>query len=74
MSAKLMLDVAAMQESFFSDAALIGIVSALPGYKFSWLMNRRFDIRLVRDPESDICIKDNQKQEHYFPIYSTAFP
>ncbi|HTM65653.1 MAG TPA: IPExxxVDY family protein [Flavipsychrobacter sp.] len=74
MSAKLMLDVAAMQESFFSDAALIGIVSALPGYKFSWLMNRRFDIRLVRDPESDICIKDNQKQEHYFPIYKYCLP
>jgi hypothetical protein len=74
MSVKLMLDVAAMQESFFSDAALIGIVSALPGYKFCWQMNRRFDIHLARDPESDICIKDSQKQEHYFPIYKYCLP
>jgi len=74
MTAKMTLDVAAMQEEFFSDTALIGIVSALPGYRFCWLINERFDMDFVRDPASDICIQDAQKQEHFFPVYKYYAP
>jgi len=74
MSAKMTLNVAAMQEEFFSDTALIGIVSALPAYRFCWMMNEKFDMNFVRDAESDICIHDAQKQEHYFSIYKYCAP
>ncbi|HRO43496.1 MAG TPA: IPExxxVDY family protein [Flavipsychrobacter sp.] len=74
MSTKMTLNVAAMQEEFFSDTALIGIVSALPAYRFCWMMNETFDMNFVRDAESDICIQDTQKQEHYFPIYKYCAP
>jgi hypothetical protein len=68
------LNVAAMQEEFFSDTALIGIVSALPAYRFCWMVNEKFDMNFVRDAESDICIQDSQKQEHYFSIYKYCAP
>lgn len=74
MSAKLTLNVAAMQEDFFSDTALIGIVSALPAYRFCWLLNERFDMNFVRDPESDICLQDARKEEHYFSVYKYCAP
>ena len=74
MSTKMTLNVAAMQEEFFSDTALIGIVSALPAYRFCWMLNEKFDMNFVRDAESDICIQDNQKQEHYFSIYKYCTP
>ena len=74
MSTKMTLNVAAMQEEFFADTALIGIVSALPAYRFCWMLNERFDMNFVRDAESDICIQDAQKQEHYFSIYKYCTP
>ena len=63
-----------MQEEFFSGTALIGIVSALPAYRFCWLMNERFDMNFVRDADSDICIQDQQQNEHYFSIYKYCAP
>lgn len=71
---KMTLNIAAMQEEFFADTALIGIVSALPAYRFCWLLNQRFDLNLVRDPESDICLQDSQDNEHFFPIYKYCAP
>ena len=71
--AKLKLDMEAMQEDFFADAAMIGIVSAAPGYHLCWLLNRHFDIEFARDPEQTISSrkKDNQFD---FPIYQYLFP
>ena len=63
-----------MQEEFFADTALIGIVSALPAYRFCWLLNQKFDMEFVRDAESDICVHDAQKQEHFFSIYKYCAP
>jgi len=74
MSVKMTLDIAAMQEEFFTDTALIGIVSALPGYRFCWMVNQKFDMNFVRDAESDICIQDAQKHSHYFPVYKYCAP
>jgi hypothetical protein len=71
--AKLVLDMAAMQEDFFADSAMIGIVTALPGYHFCWLLNKHFDINFARDPDQNISLqkKDNY---YYFPIYQYNFP
>ena len=75
MSTKWTLDIAAMQEEFFSDTALIGIVSALPAYRFCWMLNQKFDMDFVRDPESDIRLQNNNEEKaHYFSLYKYCAP
>lgn len=63
-----------MQEEFFSDTALLGIVSALPGYRFCWLLNEKFDLNFVRHADSDVRIVDAQKRELFFPLYKYRAP
>lgn len=74
MSAKWTLNIAAMQEEFFTDTTLIGIASPLPGYRFCWMLNEYFDMNFVRDADLDICIQDNGKEAHYFPLYRYDMP
>lgn len=74
MSGKLILDMEAMEEDFFSDCALIGIVSALPAYKLCWKLNNTLDTNFVREPELDILVQKNKTNQHYFPIYQYAIP
>ena len=68
------LNTADMQEDFFADAALIGIVSPVPAYQFCWLLNQHFDMDFVRDAEHDICVQTNKDQQHYFAVYQYAAP
>ncbi len=74
MSAKWTLNIAAMQEDFFADTALIGIASALPAYRLCWVLNEYFDINLVREPELDICLQSTSDHQSYFPIYQYCLP
>lgn len=74
MSAKLILDTEAMHDSFFTDTALIGIVCALPSYRFCGMMNEYFDLKLRRDGEFDICLKTAQNISHYFALYRYDAP
>ena len=71
--AKLVLDMDAMQDDFFSDAALIGIGSALPAYNFCWLLNRHFGISFIRDTDQNISLKKKDK-EFIFPVYNYIIP
>ena len=71
---KLVLDNNAMQEDFFEESALIGIVTAQPGYRFCWMLNKHFDINLIRDPEHDIFIENKNGVKNYFPIYEYQIP
>lgn len=68
MSAKWTLDTLAMQEDFFADTALIGIASALPAYRFCWLLNKHFDMHFKREPELDVCLQSTGRQI-FFPIF-----
>jgi hypothetical protein len=63
-----------MQEDFFADAALIGIVSPVPAYQFCWMLNQHFDMDFVRDAEHDICLQSNKDAQHYFAVYQYAAP
>jgi hypothetical protein len=71
--AKLVLDMSAMHDDFFDEAAMIGIVTALPGYQLCWLLNRHFEIEFTREPDQDIPLqrKDNK---YHFPIYQYNLP
>lgn len=66
--------MAAMQEEFFADTALIGIATALPGYRLCWLLNSRLNMCFVRDVDSDICIRSNDGEPRYFAIYKYYRP
>lgn len=66
--------MAAMQEEFFADAALIGMVSALPFSRLCWLLNTRFDISFIRRPDMDICLQKSPAKQHFFPIYEYNIP
>lgn len=74
MSPKWTLDMAAMQEDFFSDSVLIGIVSALPAYRLCWTLNRRFTLQFCRETELDICLQRADGKLHYFNIYQYCVP
>lgn len=74
MSSKLVLDIAAMQEDFFADTALIGIACALPAYRFCWLINQKLDMNFVREPESDLISQTSGSKMQYFPIFQYCLP
>ena len=74
MASKWTLNTALMQEDFFSDAALIGIVSPVPAYQFCWMLNQHFDMDFVRDAEHDICVQNKGNEQHYFAVYQYAAP
>ena len=74
MSGKWTLNTEAMQEEFFADTALIGIVSPLPGYQFCWRLNQHLDTNFIREPEMDICLQSSKDDQHYFPIYQYCSP
>jgi hypothetical protein len=70
---KLVLDMAAMQEDFFEDTAMIGIGTPMPGYRLCWMLNQHFGIDLVRDPEQNISLK-KKDNEYHFAVYQYVFP
>lgn len=65
--------MSAMQDDFFSEAAMIGIVTALPGYHLCWLLNNHFDIEFVREPSQNIPLQ-KKENTYNFPIYQYTFP
>jgi hypothetical protein len=74
MSAKLILDMNAMHENFFANALLLGISCALPSYTFCWLLNQHLDLKLTRDADCDICIKESNGDEIYYPYFQYNVP
>ena len=70
--AKLILDMDAMEENFFADTALIGIVSSLPSHRFCAILNRQLDTDFKRNPKSDPLI--SKDEEYYFHFYEYILP
>ncbi len=70
---KLTLDIQSMQTEYFTDVALIGISSSVPDYRFCWLLNRCFNLKLARDMDSDIEVQ-TKGDTLVFPIYRYEIP
>jgi hypothetical protein len=62
-----------MRDDFFEDTALIGIATALPVYRFCWMVNNHFDINFIRDPEQILSLQKKGNDFH-FPIYLYDLP
>ncbi|MCB0696655.1 MAG: IPExxxVDY family protein [Chitinophagaceae bacterium] len=74
MSSKLVLNMSGATEDFFSDTAMIGIGSAMPGYRFCWAINRDFDFDFVREPEYDVEYRPAKDHIHFFSLYQYEVP
>ena len=70
---KLKLNEDDMEDMFFEDSALVGIVSGLPAYRLCWMLNKHFDINFVCVPEMtlELVIKGNTT---YLPVYQYLIP
>ncbi|OSZ78274.1 hypothetical protein CAP35_08430 [Chitinophagaceae bacterium IBVUCB1] len=71
--AKFILDMEQVQENFFSDTALIGIVSPLASQRFCGIVNRMLDMDFVRKPESDPVV-EIKGEVHHFHFYEYCLP
>ena len=58
MAADNVLDMTQMQERFFSETAMVGIASSLPGYRMCWAINRFFGTEFINVPENTITMKE----------------
>lgn len=74
MSAKWLLDTAAMKDDFFEDALLMGIACPLPAYRFCWNLNLYMGYSFSREPELDILVGQPDGTERYFPVYRYLAP
>lgn len=70
---KTVLNMAAAQESFFAETAMIGIASSVPAYRLCWLLNERFGINFARDPGQNIVVRKKDAQYH-FAVFQYELP
>ncbi len=62
---KQVLDNSMLEDEFFEDALLIGIVCPMPSYQFVWSINRAFNYRFERNHEYEIEVN-----ERFYEVYS----
>lgn len=55
---KLILDNTALEEEFFEDIQLLGMVCPSEAYQFIWRINEAFNYHFVRNTEYDIHVDD----------------
>lgn len=60
---KLKLDELKMEDAFFEESTLVGIVTGLPAYRLCWMLNNLFDIEFVCEPDMTIDLKQEKKQD-----------
>lgn len=65
---KLKLNNDFLQEDFFEDTRLVGIVATLKDYQFCWQMNHqlRFDFRNNNEIEIQL---NKKKRDYYFKVF-----
>jgi hypothetical protein len=66
---KLKIENDELSEEFFSDTLMIGIVSAVKGYKFCWSINHHLSIDFRSHPDLEIHL-EKKRLQYYFNIYS----
>jgi len=67
----LKLDLDSIQDDFFSDTRLIGIVAPIKNYYLCWLLNTILEYNFLLNPECEIILnkrKANKDRKYYFPV------
>jgi hypothetical protein len=62
---KLVLDNAALEEEFFEDVKLIGIVCPIEAYHFIWIINQMTNYNFIRNHSAEVQVNDV-----FYPVYS----
>lgn len=68
--AKLVLNMAAVQDDFFADSALLGIGSAAAGHRFCWAINHYLGYDFRRTPDADILYRKRKGDPTNFSVYT----
>ena len=70
---KLKLDTAFMEEDFFGDTRLLGIVAPIKNYQICWHLNQlfRFHFRINNNIEIQLTKK---KRDYFFAVYEFCEP
>lgn len=74
MALKLKLDEALMEDGFFEETSLIGMVCALPPYRLAWVLNDFFDINFVCETDMTISISVKKNDPLFLPVYQYQQP
>ena len=70
---KLKLDMDEMEEEFFQDTRLLGIVAPMKDYQLCWLLNQLFRFKFRMNNEIEIQLSKRQRQ-YFFPVYQYNEP
>lgn len=74
MATKYKLDEVSMEQAFFEDTAIIGMVSSLPVYRLCWMLNSYFDIDFVCEPDMTVELVAKGGTSTFLPVYQYQFP
>lgn len=70
---KLKLDISEMEEDFFGDTRLLGIVAPVKDYQLCWLINQLFRFGFRMNNEIEIQLTKKQRK-YFFPVYEYSEP
>jgi len=70
---KFKLDMQEMEEDFFEDTRLLGIVSSVKDYQLCWFFNQLFRFKFRMNNEIEIQLTKKQRK-YFFPVYEYCEP
>ncbi len=65
---KLKLNIEELNEDFFSDTHLLGIMVAAKSYRFCWQLNNSLGYNFRLNPDIEIHLQKKGRQ-YFFPVY-----
>lgn len=71
---KYKLNEVLMEDEFFEETSMIGIVSALPPYRLCWVLNGLFDIDFVCETDMTINLSLKGGEIASLPVYQYQYP
>jgi hypothetical protein len=70
----LKLDTVSIEDTFFENAALVGISSDKPIYTLCHNLNEAFQLSFVRKPLLDVTIGKKNQEQFSFAVYQSHVP
>ena len=69
----LKLDWEPVQEDFYTETRLLGIIAPIRNYYLCWLLNTFLDYNFKLSPECEIQL-NKKGRNYYFPVYESREP
>ena len=70
---KLRLDISGMNEEFFEDTRILGIISTAKNYRFCWQLNNILGYRFRLNTDIEVQVK-RKERDYFFPVYEYSVP